>query len=124
MTGTNKRNIDFNRKYEKEKFIIPGIIYIIGVVISYYGSKGTEEITVLGAIGYVITTSALIILFRNWINEKYRLGLEIGFPLNKIFPNYPLVEDYDELTSNMSKFKKAYGDFLNRKDRNRDNSTL
>ena len=50
MTGTNERNIDFNRKYEKEKFIIPGIAYIIGVVISYYGSKGTEEITVLGAI--------------------------------------------------------------------------
>ena len=124
MTGTNERNIDFNRKYEKEKFIIPGIIYIIGVVISYYGSKGTEEITVLGAIGYIVTTIALIILFRNWINEKYRLGLEIGFPLNRIFPNYPLVEDYDELTSNMSEFKKAYADFLYSENRNRDNSSL
>ena len=75
MIQTNGKNIDFNRKYEKEKFIIPGIAYIIGVVISYYGSKGTDEITVLGAIGYIITTIALIILFKIGLMKNIDLDL-------------------------------------------------
>ncbi|EFM38223.1 hypothetical protein HMPREF0379_2048 [[Eubacterium] yurii subsp. margaretiae ATCC 43715] len=124
MSENSDNNSNSKRKFEKGKFIIPVIIYIIGVVISYYGSREADEPTVLAAGGYIVTSIGIIKFLRAWVSEKYRLGLNIGFPLNLIFPYYPIVEDYDELTRNLTDFKTAYSDFMNSEDKNRDNSKL
>jgi hypothetical protein len=124
MSKNNDNNSAFKGKYEKDKFIISAIIYIIGLAICYYGSKEAEEPTVLAGVGYIVMSIGIIMFLRAWISEKYRLGLKIGFPLSLIFPYYPLVEDYDDLTRNLTDFKTAYSDFMNSEDRNRDNSKL
>ena len=124
MSENSDNNSNSKRKFEKAKFIIPVIIYIIGVVISYYGSREADEPTVFAAGGYIVTSIGIIKFLRAWVTEKYRLGLNIGFPLNLIFPYYPIVEDYDELTRNLTDFKTAYSDFMNSEDKNMDNSKL
>jgi len=124
MSKNSDNNSAAKMKYEKEKFIIPIIIYIVGVIICYYGSRDAEELTLLAAVGHIVMSIGIIIFLRLWVSEKYRLGLNIGFPLNLIFPYYPIVEDYDELTRNLTDFKTAYSDFMNSEDKNMDNSKL
>lgn len=124
MSKNSDNNSADRRKFEKEKFIISIIIYIVGVIICYYGSRDAEELTLLAAVGHIVMSIGIIIFLRLWVSEKYRLGLNIGFPLNLIFPYYPIVEDYDELTRNLTDFKTAYSDFMNSEDKNRDNSKL
>jgi len=124
MSENSDNNSNSKRKFEKEKFIIPVIIYIVGVIICYYGSRDAEELTLLEAVGHIVMSVGIIKFLRLWVSEKYRLGLNIGFPLNLIFPYYPIVEDYDELTRNLTDFKTAYSDFMNSEDKNRDNSKL
>ena len=100
MSENSDNNSNSKRKFEKEKFIIPVIIYIVGVIICYYGSRDAEELTLLEAMGHIVMSIDIIKFLRLWVSEKYRLGLNIGFPLNLIFPYYPIIEDYNELTRN------------------------
>ena len=101
------------QSYHKKKFVIPLIIYVIGVVLSWFFCRLTRKLNFGEVIGY-ITISVGIILFLNaLVQEKYRLGKKIGFPLKLIFPAYPVVPDYDNLTRELTAFKEAYNEVMN-----------
>lgn len=46
------------------------------------------------------------------VKEKYRLGLNIPFLLKLMFPSYPVVEDYDSLTRELSSYREVYREFM------------
>ena len=124
MIEKNAKTVAKTKGYNKKKFIIPLVIYGIGFIICFIFAQLSEEINVGAVVGYIVISAGTILFFSAWVKEKYRLGRKIGFPLSLIFPSYPVVEDYDELTRSMSSFKTAYSEFMNNKDRNKDNSTL
>jgi hypothetical protein len=124
MAEGNDKAILKDKAYNKKEFIVPLIVYIVGFVICFIFAQKSDELTVGAFIGYIVLSIGTIMILRTWVNEKYRLGLKIKFPLSLIFPSYPLVEDYDELTRRMSSFKTAYSQFIGSKDINKDNSKI
>lgn len=124
MAEGNDKAILKDKAYNKKEFIVPLIVYIIGFVICFIFAQKSDELTVGAFIGYIVLSIATMMILKTWANEKYRLGLKIKFPLSLIFPSYPLVEDYDELTRRMSSFKTAYSQFIGSKDINKDNSKI
>ena len=108
-------------------FIFPLIVWIIGFIICFITFKRSspEKILSLPSFsGYIMLGLGTGLFFHALIREKYRLKLKIGFPLKILFPAYPIVEDYDQLTSDMSSFKESYSEFMNNTDSSKSNSKI
>lgn len=113
-----------NKKYDKRVFIIPLAVSIAGLIICLIGAGLSRDVNKIALIGFIIISLGTIMALNALINEKYRLGLRIGFPLKMIFPAYPVVEDFDALTEDTSTFRTAYSEFMDNKGGARGNSRL
>lgn len=117
-------NVGNNESYDKNVFIVPGIICIVGFIICLIGAQLSEDVNEIAFVGFIMLSVGTGMALNALVNEKYRLGLDIHFPLKVIFPSYPLVKDYDPLTRTLSSFKVAYREFLGTENKNKDNSKL
>ena len=97
-------------------FIFPLIVWTIGFIISFIAYKPSSPksgYSIPSFSGYIMLGLGTGLFFHALVREKYRLKLKIRFPLKILFPAYPIVEDYNQLTSNMSLFKEVYSEFMN-----------
>jgi len=130
MFQKSEKNITKKKSYNKKMFIFPLIVCGIGLIICFIGGAiGAKLFPHDPSNPFVLTGSIVLSLgtalfFDALVKEKYRLKLKIRFPLKIFFPAYPIVEDYDQLTSDLSSFKEVYSDFMNNVDNNKNNSKI
>lgn len=113
-----------NKTYNKKVFAIPLIICGIGFLICFISSLLSDNIDAAEAAGFILLSVGTGMALDALVKEKYRLGMNIHFPLNIIFPSYPIVEDYDQLTRDMSSFKSVYNEFMSSTVRNKSNRKI
>ena len=121
-----EQKVKEKKVYDKKMFIFPLIIFGIGLVICFIAAKLCPEnpLTPFEFTGLIVTSLGTTLFFNTLVKERYRLKLKLHFPLNMIFPAYPIVEDYNQLTSDLSSFKEVYSDFMNNVDSNKSNSRI
>ena len=130
MFQKSEKNITKKKSYNKKMFIFPLIVCSIGLIICFIGGTiGAKLFPHDPSNPFVLTGSIVLSLgtalfFDALVKEKYRLKLKIRFPLKIFFPAYPIVEDYDQLTSDLSSFKEVYSDFMNDVGSNKSNSKI
>ena len=130
MFQKSEKNITKKKRYNKKMFIFPLIVCGIGLIICFIGGAiGAKLFPHDPSNPFVLTGSIVLSLgtalfFDALVKEKYRLKLKIRFPLKIFFPAYPMVEDYDQLTSDLSSFKEVYSDFMNDVGSNKSNSKI
>ena len=116
MFQKSGKNFMKRKRYNKKMFIFPLIVWTIGFIISFIAYKPSSPKSVYSIpsfSGYIMLGLGTGLFFHALVREKYRLKLKIRFPLKILFPAYPIVEDYNQLTSNMSLFKEVYSEFMN-----------
>lgn len=113
-----------NKTYNKKVFAIPLIICGIGFLICFISSLLSDNIDAAEAAGFILLSVGTGMALDALVKEKYRLGMNIHFPLNIIFPSYPIIEDYDQLTRDMSSFKSVYNEFMSSTVRNKSNRKI
>ena len=121
-----EQKVKEKKVYDKKIFIFPLIIFGIGLVICFIAAKLCPEnpLTPFEFTGLIVTSLGTTLFFNALVKERYRLKLKLHFPLNMIFPAYSIVEDYNQLTSDLSSFKEVYSDFMNNVDSNKSNSRI
>jgi len=121
-----EQKVKEKKVYDKKMFIFPLIIFGIGLVICFIAAKLCPEnpLTPFEFTGLIVTSLGTTLFFNALVKERYRLKLKLHFPLNMIFPAYSIVEDYNQLTSDLSSFKEVYSDFMNNVDSNKTNNKL
>ena len=116
MFQKSGKNFMKRKRYNKKMFIFPLIVWTIGFIISFIAYKPSSPKSVYSIpsfSGYIMLGLGTGLFFHALVKEKYRLKLKIRFPLKILFPAYPIVEDYNQLTRNMSSFKEVYSEFMN-----------
>ena len=116
MFQKSGKNFMKRKRYNKKMFIFPLIVWTIGFIISFIAYKPSSPKSVYSIpsfSGYIMLGLGTGLFFHALVKEKYRLKLKIRFPLKILFPAYPIVEDYNQLTRNMSSFKEFYSEFMN-----------
>ena len=116
MFQKSGKNFMKRKRYNKKMFIFPLIVWTIGFIISFIAYKPSSPKSVYSIpsfSGYIMLGLGTGLFFHALVREKYRLKLKIRFPLKILFPAYPIVEDYNQLTRNMSSFKEVYSEFMN-----------
>ena len=116
MFQKSRKNFMKRKRYNKKMFIFPLIVWTIGFIISFIAYKPSSPKSVYSIpsfSGYIMLGLGTGLFFHALVKEKYRLKLKIRFPLKILFPAYPIVEDYNQLTRNMSSFKEVYSEFMN-----------
>jgi len=116
MFQKSGKNFMKRKRYNKKMFIFPLIVWTIGFIISFIAHKPSSPKSVYSIpsfSGYIMLGLGTGLFFHALVREKYRLKLKIRFPLKILFPAYPIVEDYNQLTRNMSSFKEVYSEFMN-----------
>ena len=124
MFQKSEKNIKKKKRYNKKLFIFPVIVWIIGFILFLINFKLTKEFdNKFGITGCLVLGLGTFLFANASVKEHYRLKLETGFPLDMTFLTNSIVEDYDQLTSNMSSFKESYSEFMNA-DINKSNSKM
>lgn len=113
-----------SKRYNKKVFIVPFTISIIGFLICLISAQFSEDVNETALAGFILLSAGTGMALNALVKERYRLGLNIRFPLNMIFPAYPVIEDYDPLTKSMSAFRAAYSEFLGNAVYDKSNSKL
>ena len=127
MFQKSGKNFMKRKRYNKKMFIFPLIVWTIGFIISFIAYKPSSPKSVYSIpsfSGYIMLGLGTGLFFYALVREKYRLKLKIRFPLKILFPAYPIVEDYNQLTRNMSSFKEVYSEFMNNIGGNKINSKI
>ena len=127
MFQKSRKNFMKRKRYNKKMFIFPLIVWTIGFIISFIAYKPSSPKSVYSIpsfSGYIMLGLGTGLFFHALVREKYRLKLKIRFPLKILFPAYPIVEDYNQLTRNMSSFKESYSEFMNNIDSSKSNSKI
>ena len=127
MFQKSGKNFMKRKRYNKKMFIFPLIVWTIGFIISFIAYKPSSPKSVYSIpsfSGYIMLGLGTGLFFHALVKEKYRLKLKIRFPLKILFPAYPIVEDYNQLTRNMSSFKEVYSEFMNNIGGNKINSKI
>ena len=127
MFQKSGKNFMKRKRYNKKMFVFPLIVWTIGFIISFIAYKPSSPKSVYSIpsfSGYIMLGLGTGLFFHALVREKYRLKLKIRFPLKILFPAYPIVEDYNQLTRNMSSFKEVYSEFMNNIGGNKINSKI
>ena len=124
MFQKSEKNIKKKKRYNKKLFIFPVIVWIIGFILFLINFKLTKEFdNKFGITGCLVLGLGTFLFANASVKEHYRLKLETGFLLDITFLTNSIVEDYNQLTNNMSSFKESYSEFMNA-DINKSNSKI
>ena len=107
----------------KKVLILPGLIWIAGVILFVACVGLTEEENAGTVTAFFLLWGGTVFAWRALHKEVICLEREMPFPLNKLFPWYPLIPDTTELHSRLHSFRDAYGEYF-ADPFERENSTL
>jgi len=101
-----------DKKIKLSRLIFPIILCLLGITLCIICAPMTKSVNGGVGLGLIILMIGTIILFSQIYKEIYRIGIETPFPLNKLFPNYPVVEDTDKTGESISGFRGSVNEFL------------
>lgn len=100
------------KKINKNK-IIPSIcICIIGIIVCVIFASMTTYVNGGVWIGILTLMAGTVAFMYSLYKEVYRIGIEMPILLDSLFPNYPIVEDSNNIDYRLSGFRKALDEFL------------
>ncbi|MCR4722455.1 MAG: zinc ribbon domain-containing protein [Eubacteriales bacterium] len=104
-------------------FIAPGLVWAAGLITVVNFAPKTVYLNGMVALGFLTMCIATFWALYALYKEYDRTGKEWPADLDMFFPNYPKVEDTNELTRRLSEFRRSYSDFLS-SGRTKENSDL
>ena len=114
-------NLNYEEQYNKIErtkeiifYIISFTVWAAGLAVCIVCAPLTTSVNGGVALGFVILMIGTVMLFGARNKAHYRKGTEPAFLSDALFPEYVIVEDSDELTSSLSGFRKALGEFLSK----------
>jgi len=87
-------------------------IFAIGLVLCIICAPLTTSVNPGVFLGILILIIGSILLLFALYKEFYRMGIDMPFPFNIIFPSYPVVRDSDKITRLLSGFRSAFSDYF------------
>lgn len=99
-------------KINFKRLIAPLIVWITGIVVIVIYAPKTTYVNGMVGLGFGILCVSTIWALFLFCKEYDMTGKEWPFPLNKIFPRYPVVEDSSWYMQRLTNFRKSYSDFL------------
>ena len=93
-------------------FIAPGLVWTAGLITIVIFAPKTVYLNGMVALGFLTMCCATFWALYALYKEYDRTGKEWPADLDMFFPNYPKVEDSNELTRRLSGFRRSYSDFL------------
>jgi len=103
---------DNKRKINTSKLIKPGLVFLAGIIICAICAPLTQSVNSGVGLGLLTLMVGTVMLLFAIYKEIYRIGIEMPFPLNKLFPNYPIVEDRDEVETHINGFRQSLDEYL------------
>lgn len=101
-----------NDKMDLKRLIGPVLVWSVGLILIIIFAPTTVHVNGkvgLGLLALCVGTFwALYVLYA----EYDKTGKPLPSFLNGLFPDYPVMEDFDKLTKRLSGFRKSYSDFL------------
>lgn len=108
----NQKDLSQTTKINNGRLIVPMIICILGLILCIVCAPLTTSVNAGVGLGILALIIGTIFLLSALYQEIHRIGIETPFPLDVIFPSYPIVEDKDEIGAHISGFRRAYGEFV------------
>ena len=104
-------------------FIAPGLTWAAGLMLVAIFAPKTVYMNGMVGLGFLMLCIATFWALYTLYREYDKTGKEWPVFLDRFFPNYPVVEDRNELMQRLSGFRRSYSDFLSN-DREEQNSDL
>lgn len=108
----SKNNVKQTPKINFRPLKVPMIICAFGLILCMVCAPLTTAVNAGVGLGLLTLIIGTIYLLSALYQEVHRIGIETPFPLDVIFPNYPIVGDKDETDAHISGFRRAYGEFM------------
>lgn len=118
MEENNRKKI---RKKELKK---PAYVCLSGIVIWAVSSKLTESVNVGALLGILMLMFGTVFFASELYKEIFRTGIEMPMFLDNLFPDYPIVEDRDEVERHLSGFRSALNEYFSSESDIINNSSL
>lgn len=107
-----KDDMNQNKKINTRPLVIPLIVCALGLLLCIVYAPLTTHVNGGVGCGLLALIIGTILLLNALYQEIHRIGMETPFPLDIIFPSYPIATDKDETGAHISGFRNAYGEFL------------
>lgn len=105
-------NLSQNKKINIRPLRMPMIVCLLGFILCMVCAPLTTAVNAGVGLGLLAMIIGTIFLLSKVYQEIYRMGIETPFPLDIIFPSYPIVNDKDEIGAHISGFRHAYSEFM------------
>ena len=92
--------------------IAPGILWIAGLLLVAIFAPKTVYMNGMVMLGFLVLCTATFWALYALYKEFDKTGKDWPMFLDMLFPEYPVVEDHNELTRKLSGFRRSYSDFL------------
>ena len=99
-------------KISARSFIAPGLAWAAGLLLVLIFASKTVYMNGMVMLGFLVLCIATFWALYTLYREYDKTGKDWPDFLDIFFPNYPIVEDRNELTRNLSGFRRSYSDFL------------
>jgi len=99
-----------------KKLIKPISVCLAGIILCAVFAPMTSNVNGGVGLGIFVVIIGTIYLSFALYKEIYRIGISTPFPLNKFFPDFPIVQDKTETDKLIHGFRDAYGEFIHRDD--------
>ena len=106
----NSQMNDF--KINAGSLIGPGLAWAAGLLLVVIYAPKTVYMNGMVMLGFLVLCIATFWALYTLYREYDKTGKEWPAFLDMFFPNYPIVEDRNELMRNLSGFRRSYSDFL------------
>ena len=110
-------------KIRLSAFICPGLVWVAGLVLVVIFAPRTIYVNGMVAAGFLLMCIGTLWLFFSFYREYDKTGKKWPAFLERFFPYYPVVDDFNELTRKLSGFRRSYSDYLS-SGREEQNSSL
>ena len=92
--------------------IAPGILWAAGLLLVAIFAPKTVYMNGMVMLGFLVLCTATFWALYALYKEFDKTGKDWPMFLDMLFPEYPVVEDHNELTRKLSGFRRSYSDFL------------
>ena len=112
-----------NYRINARSFIAPGLVWAAGLIVVVIYAPKTVYLNGMVALGFLMLCGATFWALYTLYKEYDKTGKEWPADLDMFFPNYPIVDDSNELMQRLSGFRRSYSAFLSA-EREEQNSAL
>jgi len=113
-----------SKKIRKKELLKPILVCIAGIAIWAIFSSFSRSVNFGALIGILVLMFGTVYFASELYKEIFRTGMEMPMLLDNLFPNYPIVEDRDDVENNLSGFRGALNEYVSSETSTINNSSL